>query len=236
MAGGELAATFRALAEDAAQAGENIGKAMGRFFDDTAEREDASVATHMAAEEANTRAANAIRPEAENLGSSGGGGSDRIARMLRGENPDGHEYQYNMVENPGPVAEMADNPAANFAGGKYDEITLEEDTILYRGGNSEGSGLGQWFTAEPPESVAHVRIDTAVKPEWIDPRTGVRTGTSPIDTVYKVKIPAGTKVYAGPTGYQGGVYVGGKPQIFIPKPWENQGPGGVEVMGSEPLK
>lgn len=43
--GGELAAVFRSLAEDAAQAGENIGKSMSRFFEDTAERADASVDT-----------------------------------------------------------------------------------------------------------------------------------------------------------------------------------------------
>jgi len=97
MAGaGELSAAFRGLAEDAAQAGENIGKSMSRFFEDTAERADASIDTTMAAEEANAQAARAIRPSDENLPSGGAGGagdgapshgSDRIARMLRGEDP-----------------------------------------------------------------------------------------------------------------------------------------------------
>lgn len=36
--GGELAAAFRALAEEAAQAGEDIGDSAARWFEDTKER------------------------------------------------------------------------------------------------------------------------------------------------------------------------------------------------------
>jgi hypothetical protein len=149
-----------------------------------------------------------------------------------GGGPPGSGYQYNMIENPGPLAEMDGTPAANFAGGRYNEVTLGQDTTLYRGGES-GKPLGQWFTSGKPQSVAQVRIDTAVKPEWIDPKTGASMGSSPVDTVYEVKIPAGTKIYPGPTANQGGVYVGGTEQIFVPKPWTIPG---VEVTGSEPLK
>jgi hypothetical protein len=63
-------------------------------------------------------------------------------------------------------------------------------------------------------------------------RTGEWGGVSHIDTVYTLKIPAGTKVYPGPVANQGGVYVGGGHQIFIPKPWDIDG---VEVLGSELL-
>ena len=96
--GGAISAAFKALAEDAAQAGENVGKSIGRFFEDTAEKEDASVATHLAAEEENTGAANAIRPADENLpGGSGGGadggsgpeGSNPVSRMLNGDEASG---------------------------------------------------------------------------------------------------------------------------------------------------
>lgn len=89
--GGGLSAAFRALAEDAAQAGENVGKAMSRFFEDTAEKEDASVATHLAAEEENTRLANSIRPDAKpgSPGGAGGGsgpeGGSSLSRLLTGE-------------------------------------------------------------------------------------------------------------------------------------------------------
>ncbi|MBV9026671.1 MAG: hypothetical protein JO362_23390 [Streptomycetaceae bacterium] len=138
-----------------------------------------------------------------------------------------------MVHNPGPLAEGDYPPAANFAGGRYNEATLTHDEILYRGGEGgEGKELGQWFTRQPPQSVAHVRIDTAVRPQWIDSATGEFTGKSPVDTVYSVKFPAGTKIYFGPVGNQGGVYVGGVEQIFIREPWKIKG---VEVIGSEPL-
>lgn len=30
-----------------------------------------------------------------------------------------------------------------------------------------------------------------------------------IEQVYAVKIPAGTTIYTGPVGYQGGIYLGG---------------------------
>ncbi len=46
-----------------------------------------------------------------------------------------------------------------------------------------------------------VRIDLAVKPQWIDSVTGELTGTSIINTNYAIKIPAGTTVYSGPVGY-----------------------------------
>lgn len=143
-------------------------------------------------------------------------------------------YQYNMIENPGPLVEAADNPAKNFYGGRYNVNVLEEDTIFYRAGQS-GKPLGQWFTSEAPESVAKVRIDTAVKPQWINQTTGELTGTSIVDTAYAIKIPKGTITYTGPIGPQGGVYCGGydKLQTFIETPWKING---IEVIDSFPLK
>ncbi|WP_211462171.1 hemagglutinin repeat-containing protein, partial [Collimonas silvisoli] len=73
--------------------------------------------------------------------------------------------QFDMIANPGPLASMPGTPAANFAGGKYTAVTLTDDVTLYRGGDSNGKALGQWFTTEAPTSVAQVRIDTAVKPQ-----------------------------------------------------------------------
>ena len=145
------------------------------------------------------------------------------------------KYRYNMITNPGPLAEIRGNPASNFAGGKYNILTLKEDTIFYRGGDSAGSPLGQWFTRTPPNSVANVRIDSAVLYQWIDVKTGVLTGTSPVDTVYKIKIPKGTKIYEGPVGYQKGVYLGGQNQmqIFIETPWKING---VDNLGNTPFK
>ena len=47
------------------------------------------------------------------------------------------KYQYNMIENPGPLAEMDDQPAKNFYGGRYNmEILQEKQTIVACGAGS----------------------------------------------------------------------------------------------------
>ncbi len=84
-------------------------------------------------------------------------------------------YQYNMIENPRPLAELPNQPAKNFYGGRYNMEVLQEDIIMYRAGNSQNP-YGRWFTSEPPTSVTNVRIDTAVKTHWINPKTGAWEG------------------------------------------------------------
>ena len=140
-------------------------------------------------------------------------------------------YQYNMIENPGPLAEMPNQPAKNFYGGRYNMEVLQEDIIMYRAGNSQNP-YGRWFTSEPPASVTNVRIDTAVKTHWINPKTGAWEASSYIDNVYAIKIPKGTTVYTGPVGPQGGTYVGGHDimQTYIDSPWL------FEIVGKTPLQ
>ncbi len=59
------------------------------------------------------------------------------------------------------------------------------------------------------------RIDVAVKREWSNPATGtVRTGSLRGSKElelwsYSILIPKGTRVYSGPSGSQGGVFMGG---------------------------
>ena len=132
------------------------------------------------------------------------------------------EYSYNMIENPGPLPEINETAAKSFASGKYNVKILEEDTVFFRAGSSD-SPLGQYYTRDIPESVIKVRIESAVKPQWIDRDTGVLTGTSELTDVYATKFPKGTVYYEGPTGSQGGVYISGKEQIFINKPWTIDG-------------
>lgn len=60
MAGG-LWAVFKALADDAAQAGRNVGEALAGFFGKTAEKEEESVARTLDAEAENVNAISAIR-------------------------------------------------------------------------------------------------------------------------------------------------------------------------------
>ena len=147
-------------------------------------------------------------------------GSDDMAR-----------YQYNMIENPGPLADMPKQPAKKIYGGRYNMETLSEDRIMYRAGNSQNP-YGRWFTNESPTSIANVRIDTAVKPHWINPKTGGWEASSYIDNVYAIKIPKGTTIYTGSVGSQGGVYVGGYDmmQTYIDSPWD------FEIIGKESLK
>lgn len=119
----------------------------------------------------------------------------------------------------------------------------KEDKYFYRSGESGGltdpgkgrNSLGQWFTSTPADSVIKVRIDTAVKPQWINPQTGVLEGSSPLNATYKVKIPKGTTIYEGPIGSQGGIYSGGMniEQVFVPEPWKIKG---VEAVSEVPLK
>lgn len=127
-----------------------------------------------------------------------------------------------MVEDPGPLVDINKNAAATFESGKYNVEVLKEPKVVYRGGEA-GTPLGQYFTSEPPASSIQVRIDSAVKPQWIDPKTGALTGTSYVDTVYAIELPAGTTIYTGPAGYQGSIFLGGKEQIFVSEPWKING-------------
>ncbi|MDV2684398.1 T7SS effector LXG polymorphic toxin [Alkalihalophilus lindianensis] len=144
-----------------------------------------------------------------------------------------YRYKYNSFDNPGPLASFRGQPNQNFYGGRYDVEVLSESKSFYRAGDSN-SPLGQWFTEIPPSSAAQVRINTAVKEQWLD-KNGVLTGTSHLSTVYKIEIPSGTTIYKGPVGTQGDIYQGGLDinQIYIKEPWNIEG---VQVKGSSRLK
>lgn len=108
---------------------------------------------------------------------------------------------------------------------------LQKDRIMYRAGDAQNP-YGRWFTSEPPASVANVRIDTAVRTHWIDPKTGAYEENTYIDNVYAIKVPKGNTIYTGPVGPQGGVHVGGYNvmQTYIDVPWT------FEVVGKTPLQ
>ena len=129
---------------------------------------------------------------------------------------------FNAVQ-PGP---LPDKLSATFTGGRYREVVLETNTILYRAG-TEGQPLGQFFSRSSPTGIIQSRIDQAVLPRWPG------GATSPIDTAFQISIPKGAKVYVGEIGSQGGYYVGGTEQIVIQKPWLLNG---VRILRSTPLK
>lgn len=155
-----------------------------------------------------------------------------VVNNIQSKYPDLQTYEYNSYTNPGPLNDLRGQPNVNFYGGRYDVEVLKSPKILYLAGD-QSNPLGQWFTESAPHSEIEVRINTAVKPIWTD-RSGNYTGSSPLNTVYEIKIPAGTTIYRGPVASQGGIYQGGLEyeQIFIETPWKIEG---VEVISSKPL-
>ncbi len=121
-------------------------------------------------------------------------------------------WEFDAV-TPGP---LPDGAAGTFAGGKYNRGVTQPGQKFYKGGDANNPG-GSFSNFEPPEGAAQVRIDNAVKPQWLD-KEGVQTGTSPINALIEIEYPAGTEYYYGPVSSQGGVYVGGQGmiQIFVP--------------------
>lgn len=97
---------------------------------------------------------------------------------------------FNAV-NIGPLSAKL---AETFTGGKYTVFELEHNKILYRAGERD-TELGQFFSIEIPKSVIQTRIDKAILPVWIG------GGESPIDTVYGILIPKGTKFILVTCGY-----------------------------------
>jgi hypothetical protein len=147
--------------------------------------------------------------------------------------PEASKYQYNALTNPGPLADLRNTPNKNFYGGYYNQKIATEDMFVYRAGDIN-IPEGKWFVLTPSESVAKVRIDLAVKEQWINPKSGKIKDFSYINTIYEYKIPKGTIYYEGPVGTQGGVYLGGleSNQIFIPKSSQK----GLEIINTKPIK
>lgn len=74
-------------------------------------------------------------------------------------------------------------------------VIIDNNISLYRAGTAD-KPLGQFFSSEPPISILHTRIDNAVLPEWPN---GAK---SPVDTVFRVKILSGTKIYIVKPGHK----------------------------------
>ena len=114
--------------------------------------------------------------------------------------------------NPGPLGDTQGLPATSFSGGRYKEIALTEDIVLYRvHTNLTGTGqgareLGAFWTPDRPLGSLQSRIDLALHPSW---------GT--VATHYTaIRVPKGTSLYVGEVGNQGGTWVGGRAQV-VPK-------------------
>lgn len=171
---------------------------------------------------------------------------------VRFKPPDTARYKYDMINDPGPLAQTIGNarvpPAANFSAGKYNETVLKQPTVLFRVQPKalvkiDGQGrydwnprsrVGGWFSPEPPQSAALARIDSALPDHWIDPRDASYLGSSSAETLLAVRLPAGVKVYYGPISGQGSVHVGGanKIQVFVP---DIAAIAGIRILAEESL-
>lgn len=124
---------------------------------------------------------------------------------------------------------LAEAPAMSFRGGPYggaDARVLDEPTVYYRAGTADRP-LGEYFSTDRPVSEIQTRIDKAIPPVWPGGRE------APLDTGFAIRIPAGATLWEGEVASQGGWYMGGTNQVYIPHPWTFPG---TEVVGSWPLR
>jgi hypothetical protein len=111
---------------------------------------------------------------------------------------------------------------STFQGGIYRSGYSEGVTVLHRAGDTGfQKEFGGFWAADAPTSVAQVRNDKAILPEWYQKRTREITDYSPINRGYTAEFREGTPVYSGTvasqTGIDGTVYPGGTPQVHIPQ-------------------
>lgn len=102
---------------------------------------------------------------------------DGIERVPQ-KGDDGHEYKYDQM-HPGPLSDenkypsksdpktgkqKKTKPATGFFGGKYDEEVLKQPLTLHRIAKDVKNRLvGEWWTEQPLESEAKLRMDAAVR-------------------------------------------------------------------------
>ncbi len=114
--------------------------------------------------------------------------------------------QYSAVD-PGPLPSRV---AETFAGGRYREIILEENTVFYRvyGGKAGPIGRnGATFVSRSKQiGGLQSQIDSALRAEWGNTATEVA----------EIRVPKGTVIYEGPISSQGGISVGNSTQVYIP--------------------
>lgn len=70
--------------------------------------------------------------------------------------------------------------------------------------------MGIYYSTEAPQGVLQTRIDKAILPIWPN------GDKSNINTGFLNMIPRGTTIYEGLVAPQGGIFLGGTPQIYIP--------------------
>ncbi|UUM22052.1 hemagglutinin repeat-containing protein [Mycoavidus sp. SF9855] len=130
--------------------------------------------------------------------------------------------QYSAIK----LGPLTGDLAGTFSGGRYTEVLLKQDTVLYRAGIASRP-FGDFFSQQASNGVIQSRIDKAILPTWPNGKA------SPIDSLITVKVPAGTKVYVGEVSSQGSFYIGGAQQIIVP---DASMIDGIKILDVRPLK
>ena len=119
---------------------------------------------------------------------------------------------WNTLTEPGPLAHLP-NVVSSFSGQQYSKFVIPEDGFgfnAYRvwGGPStlEGGVNGTYYSPFPEVGGLQSLIDNAIMPQWNN------GGVVPC-----VNLPPGTVTYVGVSAGQGGAFVGGNIQIYVPK-------------------
>ena len=106
--------------------------------------------------------------------------------------------------NPGPLEPKV---AATFRSSSYTSRKLAEPKELWRVYSDPEKKLGAYWTDIPPSGPLQTTIDSALH----------YTYKNTASKIVHIRVPAGTKVYEGFAGPQGGGYLGGGPQFLLPK-------------------
>ena len=167
-------------------------------------------------------AGGAISTEARVVAAADGSLTLKVATQPRGLRINGqliddfHPYKVGPLKGSTGLAET-------FSGGKYAVVKVNRPITVYRLHNkgvptkvwnpSKGvfettrgaSETGAFWSLERPAGSMAARIDGAVLPQWGNPMTHMTA----------VELPAGTVIYVGEVGSQGGFFVGGGSQVVI---------------------
>jgi hypothetical protein len=112
-------------------------------------------------------------------------------------------------------AELNDSLAGTFSGGRYAELELSADQVVYRAWHpDQAREFGAFWSLEKPTGSLQTRIDSALLPEWGKLR-GNPIQRQQATRYTEAVLPQGTRVYIGEVGSQGGTWVGGGSQLLI---------------------
>jgi RHS repeat-associated protein len=140
----------------------------------------------------------AARPEAE---------AERALEPVEPEKPEPNVFNW---MHPGP---LPNDIAKTFSGGRYVKVEVGqegwsmEDARVYGGKAGPEGRDGTFYSPTPQKGGLQSQIDLALRPEWGNTATNTAA----------VYLKPGTIVYVGNAASQGGIWVGGTIQIYVPK-------------------